>query len=153
MTVKENAKAPAFSAPTDSGTLALKDLKGQAVVLYFYPKDDTPGCTTEACDFRDNLARITAHGAAVVGVSKDTPEKHAKFKQKYDLPFPLISDLDGKICEAYGVWKQKTFMGKKFMGIERSTFLIDSQGVIRKIWQPVKVKGHVDEVLEALKAL
>ena len=151
MALKEGDKAPAFTAETDEGTISLKDLKGQNVILYFYPKDNTPGCTKEACGFRDNLNKFKRAQAAVFGVSRDSIEKHKKFREKYDLTFPLISDEDGKICESYGVWKEKKFMGKKYMGIERSTFLIDSNGVIRKIWRAVKVAGHVDEVLTESK--
>jgi len=147
-------KAPAFEMTTDGGgRISLKSLKGQNVVLYFYPKDDTPGCTTESCAFRDNLKALTKLKAAVVGVSKDSPESHDKFKAKYELNFPLGSDEDGSVCEAYGVWKEKNNYGKKYMGIERSTFLIDDKGVIRQIWRKVKVDGHAEEVMEALGEL
>ncbi len=147
-------KAPAFTMPTDGGgKVSLKDLKGQKVVLYFYPKDDTPGCTKEACGFRDALPDFTKVDAVIIGVSKDTVAKHDKFKEKYDLPFTLASDEDGKVCEAYGTWVEKSMYGRKYMGIERSTFLIDGAGVIRGIWRKVKVKGHVEEVLEAAQAL
>lgn len=147
-------KAPAFDMATDGGSrISLKSLKGQNVVLYFYPKDDTPGCTTESCAFRDNLKAFTKLKTAVVGVSKDSPESHDKFKAKYELNFPLASDEDGSVCEAYGVWKEKNNYGKKYMGIERSTFLIDDKGVIREVWRKVKVDGHAEEVIEALSAL
>jgi peroxiredoxin Q/BCP len=147
-------KAPAFTMPTDGGgKISLKDLKGQKVVLYFYPKDDTPGCTKEACGFRDALPDFTKVDAVIIGVSKDTVAKHDKFKDKYDLPFTLASDEDGKVCEAYGTWVEKNMYGRKYMGIERSTFLIDEQGVLRGEWRKVKVKGHVEEVLEAAQAL
>ncbi len=147
-------KAPAFTMPTDGGgKVSLKDLKGQKVVLYFYPKDDTPGCTKEACGFRDALPDFTKVDAVIIGVSKDTVAKHDKFKEKYDLPFTLASDEDGKVCEAYGTWVEKSMYGRKYMGIERSTFLIDEKGVLRGEWRKVKVKGHVEEVLEAAQAL
>lgn len=119
------------------------------VVLYFYPKDDTPGCTTEACGFRDNLNRLQATGATVLGVSPDDPESHQKFIEKYNLNFDLLSDTDKKLCEAFGVWKEKNFMGRNYMGVERSTFLFKN-GSVSKVWQPVKVEGHVDDVLSNL---
>jgi peroxiredoxin Q/BCP len=148
----EGAKAPDFSLPDGRGrTVSLKDFRGKRLVLYFYPKDDTPGCTAEACDFRDNLSRVKRAGAEVVGVSADTAASHAKFAEKYDLPFPLLSDREKTMLEAYGVWQKKSFMGKSYMGIVRSTFLIDARGVIARVWPKVKVSGHVDEVLEALK--
>lgn len=151
--LKTGSKAPAFSLPTDEGTtLSLKDLAGQKIVLYFYPKDDTPGCTTESCNFRDNLKELTKLNATVIGLSKDSVKSHAKFKAKFDLNFPLLSDEEGKTCEAYGVWVEKSMYGKKYMGIERSTFLIDENGKILNIWRKVSVDGHVDEVRAALKA-
>jgi peroxiredoxin Q/BCP len=125
---------------------------GTPVVIYFYPKDSTPGCTTEACDFRDNFARISAKGK-VYGISKDSAKSHQKFREKQELPFDLLVDEDGKACEAFGVWQMKKFMGREGMGIVRSTFLIDASGKVAKVWSPVKVKGHVDEVLEALESL
>jgi peroxiredoxin Q/BCP len=147
-------KAPDFTAPTDGGkTLKLSELRGKPVVLYFYPKDDTPGCTTEACGFRDAAPDFKKLKAHVIGISKDSVARHDKFKAKYELNFPLVSDEDGKICEKYGTWIEKSLYGRKYMGIERATFLIDKEGVVRKIWNGVKVKGHVDEVREALKAL
>lgn len=147
-------KAPAFTMPTDGGgKISLKDLKGQKVVLYFYPKDDTPGCTKEACGFRDALPDFSKIDAVIIGVSKDTVAKHDKFKEKYDLPFTLASDEDGKVCEAYGTWVEKSMYGRKYMGIERATFLIDEKGVLRGEWRKVKVKGHVEEVLDAAQAL
>ena len=149
--LKEGDKAPAFTAETESGKkLSLKDLKGKAVVLYFYPKDMTPGCTTEACDFRDSFARVKKAGAVVLGVSKDSAESHLKFITKHELPFILLADTDGKLCEAYGVWKEKALYGRKYMGIERTTFVISPQGKIQKIFPKVKVAGHVDLVLQAL---
>lgn len=152
--VEVGKKAPAFKAVTDGGgSVALKDLKGKKVILYFYPKDDTPGCTKEACGFRDSLPDFSAVDATVIGVSKDTVAKHDKFKAKYDLPFTLISDEDGDVCEAFGTWVEKSMYGRKYMGIERATFLIDEKGVLRGEWRKVKVKGHVEEVLEAAQAL
>jgi len=150
----EGKKAPDFSAPTDGGgKLKLSELRGKPVVLYFYPKYDTPGCTTEACGFRDAAPDFKKLKAQVVGVSKDSVARHDKFKAKYKLPFPLVSDEDGKICEKYGTWIEKSLYGRKYMGIDRATFLIDKDGVVRKAWRKVKVSGHVDEVQEALKAL
>lgn len=147
-------KAPDFSLPRDGGgTLSLRDLEGGPAVLYFYPKDDTPGCTKEACGFRDAWSDVAAAGIQVVGVSKDSVRRHDNFKAKYELPFPLIADEQGELCEAFGVWKEKNMYGRKTMGIERSTFLLDAGGVIRKAWRKVKVDGHVDEVLTAAKAL
>jgi len=147
-------KAPDFRLPTDGGgELGLADLKGKTVVLYFYPKDSTPGCTTEAQDFRDRLGEFETAGAAVVGASKDSIKRHDNFKAKHDFTFPLLSDENGSLCEDYGVWKQKKLYGREFMGIERTTFLIDGTGVIRNVWRKVKVKGHADAVLEAVKAL
>jgi peroxiredoxin Q/BCP len=136
--LQEGDKAPEFSAMTDSGEeVSLKDLRGKKVVLYFYPKDNTSGCTREACDFRDNLARIKRKGALVYGVSPDSEKSHQNFKTKYELTFPLIVDSDRKISEAYGTWKEKSMYGRKFFGIERATFLIDEQGKIEKIWRKV----------------
>ncbi|MEX0922974.1 MAG: thioredoxin-dependent thiol peroxidase [Rhodovibrionaceae bacterium] len=154
MSVDIGKPAPNFSKPTDGGgTLSLKDLKGKKVILYFYPKDDTPGCTKEACGFRDSLPDFRGAGAEIVGVSKDSAAKHDKFKDKYDLPFTLVSDEDGAICEAYGTWVEKSMYGKKYMGIDRATFLIDEKGVVRQVWRKVKVPGHVEEVLEAARSL
>lgn len=154
MALGEGDAAPDFSLPTDgAGTVRLSELKGKPVVLYFYPKDDTPGCTKEACGFRDSLPDFTGVGATVIGISKDTVAKHDKFKAKYDLTFPLASDEDGAVCEAYGTWVEKNMYGRKYMGIERATFLIDGDGRLAKIWRKVKVPGHVDEVLAAVKSL
>ncbi len=154
MSVEEGKKAPDFSAATDGGKkLKLSDLRGKAVILYFYPKDDTPGCTKEACGFRDSLPSFGKAKATVIGVSKDSVARHDKFKAKYDLTFPLVSDEDGKICEKYGTWIEKSLYGRKYMGIDRATFLIDGTGTVRKIWRKVKVPGHVEEVLDAAKAL
>ena len=154
MRVEVGDKAPQFSLPADGGgKVSLKALKGKTVVLYFYPKDDTPGCTTESCAFRDALPDFTKVKAAIIGISRDSVASHDKFKTKYKLPFPLASDEDGKVCEAYGVWVERSMYGKKYMGIERTTFLIDGKGVIRNVWRRVKVPGHADEVLEAAAAL
>lgn len=144
-------QAPDFAMKSDDGrAYSLKDMRGKKVVLYFYPKDDTPGCTKEACSFRDNLARVTSKGAVVLGVSRDDAASHAKFRDKYHLNFPLLSDADGAVTEAYGVWKKKNLYGREFFGIERTTFLIDEAGKIDRIWPRVRVEGHTDEVLAAL---
>jgi thioredoxin-dependent peroxiredoxin len=153
MSVKIGDKAPDFTLPTDgSGSVSLAALRGKPVVLYFYPKDDTSGCTAEACGFRDSLPDYSKTGAVVIGVSKDSVAAHDKFKKKYDLPFTLASDGDGKVCEAYGVWVEKSMYGRKYMGIDRSTFLIGKDGVVRGVWHKVKVPGHVAEVLKAVQA-
>lgn len=147
----EGDKAPDFSVPDTSGkTVKRSDFKGKKLVLYFYPKDDTPGCTVEACSFRDHLKKVQQKGAVVLGVSADDMASHQKFTQKYSLPFPLLADTDKKICNAYGVWGPKTMMGKTFNGIHRTTFIIDEAGVIKKVFRNVKPEGHVDEVLAAL---
>ena len=149
--VKEGDKAPGFNMPTNTGEeVSLSKLKGQKVVLYFYPRDDTPGCTKEACGFRDDLLKYKKAGAVVIGVSKDSVESHQKFIDKYDLNFILATD-DGNVCEKYDAWLLKNMYGKKYFGIGRSTFLIDTSGKINKIWQKVKVDGHVEEVLKAVK--
>ena len=154
MSVVEGKKAPDFTAATDGGgTLKLSDLRGKPVVLYFYPKDDTPGCTTEAIDFSRLKAEFAQAGAEVIGVSRDTVAKHEKFVAKHKLAVALGADEDGAVTEAYGVWQEKSLYGKKYMGIVRATFLIDGDGVIRRIWPKVSVKGHADEVLAAVKAL
>jgi peroxiredoxin Q/BCP len=145
-------KAPDFKLKDDSGIdISLKDFKGKTVVLYFYPKDDTPGCTTEACSFRDDLKAFSAKGAVVLGVSADSIESHGKFKQKYGLPFPLLSDPDKTAIQAYGVWKEKSMYGKTYMGIERTTFIIGPDGKIKKIFPKVSVTGHSAAVLDAIK--
>ena len=147
-------KAPAFSMPADDGTkIKLADFKGQNVILYFYPKDDTSGCTREACDFTDGNPKFTKADAVVIGVSKDSVASHQKFKKKHKLKVTLGADEDGKVCEAYATWVEKSMYGRKYMGIERSTFLIDGKGVIRAEWRKVKVPGHADEVLDAVKGL
>lgn len=153
MSLEIGDKAPDFTLPTDgAGTVRLSDLKGQHVVLYFYPKDDTSGCTAEACQFRDLFPKFGRSDAAVIGISRDSVASHDKFKKKYKLPFTLAADEQGKVTERYGVWVQKSMYGRKYMGIERSTFLIDGKGVIRNIWRKVKVPGHAEEVLAAIKA-
>lgn len=145
---------PTFSLPSSSGKeISLADFKGKKIVLYFYPKDDTPGCTTEACEFRDNLKNYEAVNAVVIGVSKDPLKSHDKFIEKYGLPFELISDVEGKLLDAFGVWKEKSMYGKTFMGVERTTFLIDENGKIAKAWRKVSVPNHVATVLEEAKSL
>ena len=154
MPVDAGDKAPDFTLPTDGGgELTLSSLKGRKVVLYFYPKDDTSGCTKEAIGFRDALAEFEKAGTAIVGVSKDSADKHDKFKAKYELNFSLAADEECTACEAWGVWVEKSMYGRKYMGIERSTFLIDADGKIAKAWRKVKIPGHVEEVLKAAKAL
>ena len=151
MEPKVGQKAPDFTLMDDSGNqVKLGDLKGKKVVLYFYPKDDTPGCTKEACAFRDGISQIKKKGAVVLGVSADSVASHKKFKDKFDLNFPLLADTDRKIIEAYDVWKEKSMYGRKYMGIERTTFVIGKDGKITHIFPKVKVAEHADEVLEAL---
>ncbi len=146
--------APDFDLATDgAGRVCLAKLKGKNVVLYFYPKDDTPGCTIESKDFRDLTKEFDASDTVIIGLSRDSVKSHDKFKEKYCLPFALASDEDGAVCEAYGVWVEKSMYGKKYMGIERTTVLIDKQGKIAQLWPKVKVEGHAKEVLEAAKAL
>ncbi|HEV8678595.1 MAG TPA: thioredoxin-dependent thiol peroxidase, partial [Stellaceae bacterium] len=152
MNLKVGDKAPDFTMPTDGGgTVTLAQLRGKPVVLYFYPKDDTSGCTAEACGFRDSVPDYGKTGAAVVGVSRDSVASHDRFKKKHGLTFTLGSDADGKVTEDYGVWVEKSMYGRKYMGIERATFLIDKDGVVRQIWHKVKVGGHVAEVLKAMQ--
>jgi peroxiredoxin Q/BCP len=152
--VEEGTKAPDFTLPADDGTkIKLSTLRGQPVVLYFYPKDDTPGCTKEACSFRDQKAPLAKLGARVFGVSADTLESHGKFRDKFKLNFPLLADVDHKVAERYGAWREKNMYGKKSLGIQRSTFLIDRDGKIAKVWKSVKVDGHDQQVLKALAAL
>jgi peroxiredoxin Q/BCP len=151
----EGQKAPEFTLPATGGkTISLADFAGrQSVVLYFYPKDNTPGCTKEACSFRDVQSEFEAAGAAILGVSIDSMKSHENFAQKFHLMFPLLSDEDKNVSTAYGVFKEKSMYGKTFLGVERTTFAIDKQGVIRKIWPKVKVEGHIDEVLDFVKGL
>jgi thioredoxin-dependent peroxiredoxin len=149
--LKKGRKAPPFSLDDDEGNrVSLGDFKGHPIVLYFYPKDLTPGCTQEACDFRDEWTGLKKKGVVVLGVSADPLLKHQAFKKKYKLPFPLLSDEGKKVLKKYGVWQKKKFMGREFMGIVRSTFLIDKAGKIKKVWSPASVKDHVTEVLENL---
>lgn len=149
MTLQAGDKAPDFTLPTDgSGEVTLSQYHGSKIIVYFYPKDDTPGCTAQACDFRDSFSKIT--GAVVIGISKDSVNRHDSFKMKYELPFILASDENSDVCEAYGVWVEKSMYGRTYMGIERSTFLIDENGVVKKVWRKVKVPGHVEEVLSNL---
>lgn len=151
--LKIGDSAPDFKLPTDgNGEISLKGLKGQKVVVYFYPKDDTPGCTKEACGFKDSMAAFNKIGAQVIGISKCSVAKHEKFKEKYALNFPLASDENSDVCERYGVWVEKSMYGRTYMGIERATFLIDENGKIEQIWRKVKVPGHVDAVMDAIKA-
>lgn len=152
--IEKGDKAPPFELPIDGGgTLSMKMLRGNPVVLYFYPKDDTSGCTAEAKSFRDLQRQFRDTGAQVVGVSRDDAKSHDKFKAKHDLNFPLVSDSDGALCRSYGVWVEKSMYGRKYMGIERATYLIDGSGVVRQVWRKVKVPGHAEEVLVAVKAL
>ena len=147
-------KAPDFTIATDGGgTFCLSEMMGHNVIIYFYPKDDTPGCTKEACDFRDSLPDFSKLSSKIIGVSKDTVAKHDKFKSKYELPFTLGADVEGAVCEAYGTWVEKSMYGRQYMGIERATFLVDKEGVVQGIWRKVKVKGHVEEVLAAVQNL
>ena len=149
--LKEGDPAPEFSVATNDGTkVALSDYRGKNVILYFYPKDDTPGCTKEACAFRDDFAAFKKKGAVILGVSTDPVKSHAKFVEKFKLPFTLLADEEKKIVEAYGVWGQKSFMGRKYMGTHRVTFLIGPDGNIKKIWPAVKPEEHPKEVLAAL---
>jgi thioredoxin-dependent peroxiredoxin len=150
--LKAGDKAPNFSALDDQGNkISLKDLRGKKVVLYFYPKDNTSGCTKQACELRDNYAGIKKLGAVLLGVSPDAQKSHEKFKTKYDLPFPLLVDEDKKICEAYDVWHEKSMYGLKFMGVVRTTFVIDEEGKISHVFPKVKVAEHMDWVMKALK--
>ncbi len=152
--LKIGDKAPDFTLPSSDGSpLNLSDFRGKNIVLYFYPKDNTPGCTVEACDFRDALTSLRNKDTVVLGVSKDSLASHDKFIQKHQLSFPLLSDETKMVLQMYDSWKEKTMFGKKYMGIVRNTFLIDKEGFIRHIWKKVKVKGHVQNVLNAIKAL
>ncbi len=147
-------KRPDFTLPADDGSkVKLSDLRGKPVVLYFYPKDDTPGCTREACAFRDQKKDLAKLGAVVLGVSPDTAASHEKFKAKFKLNFPLLADADHKVAEKYGAWREKTLYGKKSLGIQRSTWLIDAQGKVARVWKKVNVDGHDEQVLTALKEL
>lgn len=150
-TPKVGSPAPDFSLPTGTGeTASLKDFRGKKVVLYFYPKDNTSGCTKEACAFNENLGRVKRKGAIVIGVSPDSVASHQKFAATYDLTFPLVSDEKKELVKKYGVWKEKSLYGKKYMGVERTTFVIDERGILTHVFPKVKVDGHVDEVLAVL---
>ncbi len=152
--ITEGQTAPDFTMPTDGGgSVTLSALRGKPVVLYFYPKDDTSGCTKEACEFGERLPDFGKVDATIIGVSKDSVKSHDKFKAKYNLPFILGSDAETGVAEAYGVWIEKSMYGRKYMGIDRSTFLIDKDGVVRKVWRKVSVPGHVEEVLKAAQGL
>lgn len=149
--LKTGDKAPDFSLIADDGNnVSLKDLKGKKVILYFYPKDDTSGCTKEACDFRDNIKIIEKKNAVIIGVSKDNTKSHVKFKKKFDLPFTLLSDEKLDMLKAYDVWQEKSMYGKKYMGIVRTTYVIDEKGIIKDIFNKVNVEGHINEILEKL---
>jgi len=152
--IEAGAKAPDFTLPADDGTkVKLSELRGRPVVLYFYPKDDTPGCTREACAFRDQKKVLAKLGAAVLGVSADDVASHVKFRDKYTLNFPLLADVDHRLAEKYGAWREKNLYGKKSLGIQRSTFLIDAEGRVARVWKKVSVDGHDAEVLDAIKEL
>ncbi len=154
MSIEINTLAPNFTADTDGEKkLTLSENRGKWIVLYFYPKDSTSGCTTEACNFRDNYERLSMLNADIIGVSPDSSKSHDNFKAKQELNFTLVSDSDKSICEAYGVWVEKSMYGRKYMGVERSTFIIDPDGIIRQIYRKVKVNGHVDAVIAELQAL
>ncbi|HVN47229.1 MAG TPA: thioredoxin-dependent thiol peroxidase [Bacteroidota bacterium] len=149
--LKTGDRAPNFKLPTGDGKMiSLKDLRGKKIILYFYPKDNTSGCTTEACSFQENGAAIKKKGAVVIGISADNVASHAKFAAKYHLSFPLLSDESKEVSNAYGVWKEKSMYGKKYFGIERTTFILDEAGTIQHIFSKVKVQGHTDEVLSVL---
>jgi peroxiredoxin Q/BCP len=153
MSIDVGSKAPAFDLETDTGRVSLAALEGKTVVLYFYPKDDTPGCTNEGKAFSALLPEFRKAGAVVIGCSKDSAKAHAKFRAKYDLKVELASDPEGKVIEAYGSWVEKSLYGRQYMGIDRSTFVIDGSGVIRAVWHKVKVAGHAEAVLQAVKGL
>jgi thioredoxin-dependent peroxiredoxin len=152
--LEPGAKAPDFTLPADDGSqVTLSALGGKPVVLYFYPRDDTPGCTREACAFRDRKAEMKKLGATVLGVSTDDVASHEKFRDKYTLNFPLLADVDHQVAEQYGAWREKVRFGKKSLGIQRSTFLIGGDGVVRKVWKNVSVDGHDEQVISALREL
>jgi peroxiredoxin Q/BCP len=153
MPIKSGIPAPEFSLPDETGvTRSLSEFFGRPLILYFYPKDDTPGCTTEACNFRDDYSQYTQAGVTILGVSPDTSQSHAKFKAKYGLPFPLLADAEHKICELYGVWGTKKNYGREYQGVFRTTFLIDEKGKIIQVFEKVKPAEHSEQVLAALKA-
>jgi thioredoxin-dependent peroxiredoxin len=150
MKLTTGSLAPDFELEGTDGPVSLSGLRGSRVVLYFYPKDDTPGCTREACSFRDSMSRLQGHGATILGVSKDSIDSHQRFRQKYDLPFALASDPENAVAKSYGAFGKKMMYGKEVTGTIRSTFLIDPEGRIERVWSPVKVDGHVDQILAAL---
>lgn len=150
MVIAENQKAPDFELQDENEVVRkLSEYRGSPVILYFYPKDDTPGCTTEACSFRDDYSEFVKNKVVILGVSPDTSKSHLKFKTKYDLPFPLLADIDHKVCELYGVWGRKKMMGKEYDGVYRTTFVIDADGVIKRVFENVKPLEHAKEVLSA----
>ncbi|QOL19483.1 thioredoxin-dependent thiol peroxidase [Candidatus Bodocaedibacter vickermanii] len=147
------SKAPDFKINIDDGTnFTLSDYLGQKVIVYFYPKDNTPGCTTEACDFRESIAQFNQLKCKVLGISRDSVATHAKFKEKYNLNFPLGADEDGAVCQLYGVWVQKSMFGKKYFGVNRATFLIDEDGIVKHIWPSVSVSSHIKDILTVLQS-
>jgi thioredoxin-dependent peroxiredoxin len=153
MPIQSGTRAPDFALPSDTGeTVSLQGLEGKTVVLYFYPKDDTPGCTTEACEFRDSWKAVQKSGAVVLGVSPDGVESHRKFRAKFKLPYPLLADEDHAVADAYGAWGEKSMYGRKYYGILRTTFIIDGAGLVRRVFEKVKPAGHAAEVLEAVAA-
>lgn len=152
MALEIGTKAPELNLSSDDGRIiTLAGFCGKKVILYFYPKDNTPGCTQESCDFRDHFADFQKHNIEIIGISKDNAKNHTRFKEKYALPFTLLVDANADVCEAYGVINKKSLFGKTFLGIQRSTFLIDEQGIIRAIWRKVRVKGHVEQILNEIK--
>ena len=152
--IEPGQKAPAWTLPDDRGTkIKSSELKGKPVVLYFYPRDDTPGCTKEACAFRDRYDELTERDVHLFGISADSAESHAKFREKHNLPFPLLADEKRTVCEKFGAWREKNLYGKKSMGIQRSTYLIDAEGKVAKLWKRVKVDGHEQQVIDAIDAL
>lgn len=152
MSLSSGSPAPDFQLPDENGNIrTLSEFKGKTIVLYFYPKDDTPGCTVEACEFRDAYLAYEKAGVVILGVSPDSPKSHTKFKEKFQLPFPLLADIDHAVCQAYQVWGPKKYMGRTYDGVFRTTFLIDPQGIIVKVFEGVKPAGHAEEVLAALK--
>ncbi len=151
--VSIGSKAPDFTLPIDDGTnFKLSDYRGQKVIVYFYPKDNTPGCTTEACDFRESISQFNKLNCKVIGISRDSVATHAKFKEKYNLNFPLGADEEGSVCQLYGVWVQKSMFGKKYYGINRTTFLIDEQGIVTHAWPNVSVSTHIKDILTVLQS-
>lgn len=152
MSIQTGSPAPKFSLPDETGAIrSLSDFAGQTIILYFYPKDDTPGCTTEACNFRDDYSAFEQAGVTILGVSPDSPKSHAKFKEKFNLPFSLLADEQHEVCERFGVWGPKKFMGREYMGVARTTFVIGADGMVKKIFENVKPADHSAEVLAAVR--